>query len=206
MSRFATLVALAAGAMALTVACEDPSSSSSSSGESSGGPSGADDGGEVPSGVRICPPPELPTACSDEELAPYRACVGAKCDEAYKACFGPDWKRGTFSGACGTYIGCLNECECSDLECRMSCVRDQACTECLQGATCSDACELPRCAGTAPADDESCGALAACCEALSSESDPIYKDQCESGVRVADGDLVKCASILHSFRSNGLCL
>src|SRR5690606_25192125 len=126
MIRSAAILGLVAGAMLLTVACNEtspesndgsgggPGSSSGSSGGAPGSSSGSSGSGEVPSGVRICPPPSAPTTCSEEELAPYQACVATECDETYKTCFGPAWREGSFSGACGAFVECLNECECAD--------------------------------------------------------------------------------------------
>jgi hypothetical protein len=122
------------------------------------------------------------STCSTTDLNAYSNCVIAACDSNYKTCLGPNYKTGSYSGVCATYIGCVNACACNDTTCTTACgLPDASCQTCLsQLTTCSATCTIPSCflsggggtggglggsAGTVVSG--TCADLLACCNATS---------------------------------------
>src|SRR5258708_21921627 len=50
-------------------------------------------------------------------------CVNQKCDATFQECYGPNYKSGTFAGACGANITCTQKCDCNDATCYGKCLR-----------------------------------------------------------------------------------
>lgn len=173
-------IIIVGSALAVATAC-----SSSTTGTSSGGTSGTGTSGGSTNGVKQCPSTGTSTSnCKSGELETYSTCVQDKCDGEYKKCLGPDYKTGTFAGACGSYVTCTNACACEDNTCRMKCTLSAECSSCFSGfGTCSQACTVPACAsqgssGTSGASGtaggKTCAELETCCNAKTGAS----KDAC----------------------------
>lgn len=70
--------------------------------------------------------------CKEADFKPQTQCLAPKCAEAYAACFGPDYAKGTYTGVCGAYMGCVGLCPCGDTACRSKCPAPAAdCLGCL---------------------------------------------------------------------------
>lgn len=209
------ILGFAVGAVTLGLACSDSSSnnnasSSGSSGTTSGGTSGSTGssgsfstcqgqaGGTSGTGE---------SKCTDAELKTYNDCVLAKCDAKYKECYGPDYKSGKLSGACGTWVTCTQKCPCTDAQCMMNCPMDDACTSCAVGAgSCANACPLPECAKTStppPSGDSgtsagTCADLKACCDKMAAGQ---LKDSCNQAHDSASGNDATCGQVYSGLKS-----
>lgn len=195
-----------AGVLVLACSSSDDSSTNGSGGStgSSGGSTGSSGG----SGFKSCPPASGTTgSCSAADFEPYQTCVTEKCDSVYKQCYGADYKSGKFSGACGTYIECVQKCDCNDTKCFSACKPDSACTECSKGfGTCSSGCTIPACAteGSSSGGTTSgtCADLQACCDAI---ADADQKSGCQQAKDAANGNDSTCGQYYSGFKSAGLC-
>lgn len=184
-------VGLAGGIVALAGACSEDSTGTSSGSTSSGG-STSSSGGTTSSGgtsgssgssgsFSTCKSSgSSSNSCTQAELKTYNDCVLSKCDSAYKECYGPDYLKGTYSGACGDTITCYQKCDCTDFTCLGACKPSDACTTCSQKiSACSKECTAPECltkpadAGSSSGGDSgatgSCATLSACCAKLSGQ-------------------------------------
>ena len=85
------------------------------------------------------------TTCTQAELDAYSTCFATACDATFQMCYGPGFKSGQFSGACGTYEACASKCACDDTACASACgTPPAACTTCLAGLlSCAFSCPLP---------------------------------------------------------------
>lgn len=197
-----TLTAIAVG-----VACssDDTSTSSSSSTggtgtSSSTGGTGASSGSNTSSGgasgFKNCSTGT--SNCTEAEAKPYSDCVLEKCDSTFKECYGPDYKSGTFAGACGAYVTCIQKCACNDLACFQACpLPDAACQTCSQKfVTCQDQCTKPACMNSSSSSSSSGGAgktcddLALCCAKISNAD---VKTVCQKAV--TDDNDAACATL-----------
>jgi len=88
-------------------------------------------------------------SCSAAEIAPYNTCLQTACDSQFKTCFGPNYKAGSYGGACAAYLTCTSKCACNDTTCASTCTPDATCLTCLLGTiSCSGSCTAPACAST----------------------------------------------------------
>lgn len=179
------LVAAAAIAFAIGVACsssDDKGSSSSSSGNTSSS------GTATGKAFHLCPAANTPANCSSTDVDTYNTCIANKCDTQFQQCFGADYKGGSFSGPCATYLACQQKCSCADQQCLTACQLPAACSTCEQGfATCTSNCELPACytsdGGTSSSSSSSsgstgpftCAQLQTCCAKIPAGDE---QDQC----------------------------
>ena len=129
--------------------------SGGTSGTSGGtsGTSGGTSGSSGSSGFKDCSTSS--SKCTEAEAKPYSDCLETKCGDKIKVAFGPDYKSGTFAGACKEYITCTQACNCNDSACSSKCIPDggfpKACTDALTDyGTCisTAGCEVPACAKT----------------------------------------------------------
>jgi hypothetical protein len=135
-----SLLVVSVMSVALASACGGGSKKAGDGG--SGGASGSG------SGIKMCAPDN--NTCTAAESKAYSDCVTTACDTQYKECLGPNYKSGSYSGACGTYVNCFNACPCNDTTCLLGCgLPDAACQACLASfQTCSGTCTEPACYST----------------------------------------------------------
>jgi hypothetical protein len=132
-ARFVTVFALAAGVGFIVANCGGSDSSSATNGLS-------------------CPTSSGTAACTAAQVKPYSDCVESKCGSAFQECYGSGYKSGSFSGPCGTWIGCYAKCNC-DKTCQSACGLPPAeCNTCLSTkvtpCVLGAACTYPMCNGT----------------------------------------------------------
>ena len=201
------VVALSTSAVALVIACSSDNTSSgsgtSSSGASSTSSSGSSGSGTA-SGFKQCSTGSSSSSkCTEAEFKPYTDCYSNNCDTKYKECFGADYKSGTFSGACGTWVTCTQKCDCSAsnyASCITACTQDSACTECSKGfLACGNGCTLPACATGGTPDGgggggATCADLTACCAKLSGAD----KSSCDAAKNAAGGADAVCGPLYTS--------
>jgi hypothetical protein len=201
------VIGIATGAIALIIACS--SDNSNSSGGSSGSTSSSGGSGSA-TGFKSCNTSSSSgtSTCTEAELKPYGDCVQTACDSKYKECYGPDYKSGTFSGACGTYITCTQKCDCNAANyssCVSACVLDSACGECSKGFLgCIQTCTLPACATAGSSSGTSgstgtatCATLQTCCDKLTGSA----KTQCDSAKSQAAGNDQICSAYYQAYKS-----
>jgi hypothetical protein len=133
-ARFLTVFALAAGFGFVVANCGS-----------------SDDAGSSSNNLN-CPSNTGGGTCTAEQNKAYSDCIIGKCDAKYQACLGAGYKSGSYSGPCGTWIGCTAKCGCGDMMCRSACgLPDQACQTCFSGelAQCvlASGCTAPVCTG-----------------------------------------------------------
>jgi hypothetical protein len=132
-ARFVTVFGLAATVGFIVANCGGSDSSSNSNGLN-------------------CPATNGGVTCNAEQTKAYGDCLQSKCDTAFQGCYGAGYKSGSFSGACGTWIGCYAKCSC-DKTCQAMCGAPPAeCLTCIsaQVSPCvtSSGCVSPTCTGT----------------------------------------------------------
>lgn len=124
------VLALVAAAGALAFACGDDDDDKGGGG--AGGPNKCDPGEDISGG----------DGCSDAQKKAYGECVENACQDKYAECYGPGYKNGNYSGACGDYMECTTACDCDDDACRQACTASSACTSCMIGfAGCALSCQ-----------------------------------------------------------------
>lgn len=204
---FSFAVVAAAATMALA-ACSSSDSTNNTSGNGGENGNGTGDGGGTGngdgngSGFKDCSGGNgsgEESKCTQQELQAYSSCISTNCDSTYKECYGDDYKSGSFSGACGDYIGCINACACSDVSCYQKCPQPSAaCTSCSEKlSTCSQKCTVPDCmkpdidSGTG--NGKTCADLSTCCEGI---EDADMKSACEQAA--AGGNETVCSSLYGS--------
>ena len=173
-----------------------------------GGCGGSDSNAPPPpsTGNLMCP---TGTSCTPAEIQSYGECLSNACDAEYKACFGPDYMSGQFSGVCGTVYGCYARCACNDTACRTRCgVPDATCQLCLANnfAGCMNSCTPPACTGATNPDAGgfyTCADLMRCCGLL---TDATQKMVCNIYYQQAspNGNAI-CSPFYQSFKIQGLC-
>jgi len=178
-----------------------------------GGGSGSGTGGTTGGAPKMCT--SSSNTCTSAEINTYSNCVLAACDTDYKTCLGPNYKTGSYSGVCATYVGCINACACNDTACSTACgLPDTSCETCLsQIATCSSTCTLPACYLTTGAGGTSgglggstgtvvggtCADLLACCNASSASLKATCMQAYTSEMQLG-GDLA-CGVALSTLKS-----
>lgn len=210
MTRKIFIFGFAAGIVGLALACDSSSESSSSGGNGNGtssgtsgsqGSSGSQGNG---SGFKNCA--TQGTSCSEAELKPYSDCLADKCEAGWKKCYGDGFMSGSFSGPCGTYMECVQKCDCADTNCVIACKPDEACQTCATEIVgCGDSCTEPECAKTTPdagSKNATCADLTACCDSMAAGE---QKDGCQSAKDEANNDDSKCATYYNAFKAGGLC-
>ena len=117
----------------------------------------------------------LPKGCTQAEIDTYTDCITDSCEPTLEKCYGPDYRSGTFSGACKDNLECATkDCTCGDSACMMNCPGASACGQCFVANPCGTDCKIPTCAvagGLADAGididlDKTCEDLLKCCAAL----------------------------------------
>jgi hypothetical protein len=210
---------LVAAGVALTVACSSSSSSDGSSGSSGGTSSGSTSSGSTSSGstssggsgFKDCSSSGSSgsSGCTAAELKPYTDCVTAACDSTYKQCYGNAYATGTFAGPCGSYITCIQKCNCGDTACYQACGTPSSdCQTCQQGlASCSGGCTLPACATASSSSSSSsssggtaktCADLQTCCDAI---TDPTIKSTCQSSHDSAASSDATCNVLYNTYKT-----
>lgn len=104
---------------------------------------GDDDDDGDNSGSNMCDMPagQNMSGCSQAQIKEYSSCVEDACSDKYEECYGPNYKKGEFSGACASYMECVSECDCDDAACTQACTMTSACQSCVFGfASCSSSC------------------------------------------------------------------
>lgn len=215
MTRKIFIFGFAAGIVGLALACSSESSSSGGNGngtssgtsgsEGSSGTSGSNGGNG--SGFKNCGVTSG-TSCTEAEMKPYSDCLTDKCDTGYKKCYGDGYKSGTFSGPCGTWMACVQKCDCNDTSCILACKPDEACQACsTEISTCGDSCTEPECSKQGVPDggnnaNATCADLQACCDSMAAGE---QKDGCQSALDDANDDDTKCAPYYNAFKTAGFC-
>lgn len=205
---FSFAVVAAAATMALA-ACSSSDSTSNTSGNGSengtgnGNGSGNGNGNGNSGGFKDCSGGGSSgggeSKCTQQELQTYSSCISTNCDSTYKECYGDDYKSGSFSGACGDYIGCINACDCSDVSCYQKCPQPSgACTSCSEKlSTCAQKCTIPDCmkpdVDSGSGSGKTCSDLSTCC---AGQSDADLKSACEQAA--AGGNDAVCDSLYGS--------
>ena len=215
MTRKIFFVGFAAGIVGLALACSNSDEGSSSGGNNNGnssgasGTSGGQSSGSSSSKFKNC---DITggTTCTEAELKPYSDCVLEKCDTSYKQCYGDDYRNGNFSGPCGTWMACVQKCDCTDTACVLACKLDEACKTCSEDAqveTCGESCIEPECSkqGTPKPDggnnpNATCADLQGCCDGMPAGE---QKDGCNSVAQ--GGDDANCGTAYNAMKSAGLC-
>jgi hypothetical protein len=178
---------------------------------------GGSDSSSTPSGLAC--PTTSGGSCSAAENKAYGDCIQNKCDGAYQMCLGSGYKSGSFSGACGAWIGCYAKCNC-DKACQANCGQPSGeCTTCLtaQVSPCvlSSGCAAPACTGggtggsgggtggSGGGGTGTCSDLMKCCAAI---ADASQKSACQNALTGAmmAGDQY-CGLLLTQFRASKLC-
>lgn len=203
MTRKIFTVGFVAGIVGLALACDggDESSSSGGNGTSSGASGG---NGSAFKDCSIT----TGTSCTEAEMKPYSDCLLSKCDAAYKKCYGDGYRSGSFSGPCGTWIACVQKCDCSDTGCILACQSDDACQTCASEVeSCHDTCEEPECSKQGVPDSgdggsATCADLQACCDSMEPGE---KKDGCQSAKDGSNGDDATCAQYYGTFKAASLC-
>ncbi len=214
MTRNIFIFGFAAGIVGLVVACSGGGDSSSSGGANNGNSSGTSGSPGTSSGssgsssndskFKTCPS-TTGTTCTEAEMKPYTDCLLQKCDAEYAKCYGADFKNGSFSGACGTWMTCVQKCACGDTQCILKCEPDEACQTCVTSSaidTCGDSCTEPACSANGTPDDDAktCADLEACCDGM---TDAGKKQACEAVV--GKGDDAQCGSAYTGFKGSADC-
>lgn len=155
-------------------------------------------------------------SCADTTgIASYGACIFTQCSSAYAACFGVDYRAGSYGGACKDWVTCANACGGCDASCLAAC-RDKsypaACGACvtqqiepcissaLSAGSCSAPCPSTD-GGAADASGGGCPALAVCCDSLPAERGT----DCATAFNAANGLDSACSDTLATYRSAGSC-
>jgi hypothetical protein len=190
------IVVTAASSLVALAACSGSTSNTgngdggaSSSGTSGSGTSGGTSGSGTSGGsaIKQCAPST--STCSETETNTYSSCIQEKCDATFTKCYGADYKSGTFSGDCGSYITCTQACACGDNTCLAKCTITDACKTCIIPAAqnCSAMCTAPACltggssgssgsSGTSGGGgSKTCADLKACCDKIPAGQ---MKDNC----------------------------
>lgn len=211
MTRNVLILSFSLAAIALACSSNDDATPGASSSGSSGslGSSGTAPTG---SGFKSCSSAGsgAQSRCTEAEMKPYNDCVQEKCSPQYEKCYGPDYKKGVFSGPCGTFITCIQKCDCSDLSCVQKCVTDtssDACSACSKDLeSCGETCTEPECAKTTPdagtAGGKTCADLTACCDAI---TDADQKTACNQAKTGAGSNDSMCSLYYTGFKAGGLC-
>ncbi len=209
MARKFFLVGFVAGIVGLALACSN-SDDGSSSGGNNNGTSGGTSGTSGTSGgngsFKNCGITSG-TSCTEAELKPYNDCVLDKCDTGYKKCYGDGYRNGSFGGPCGTWMACVQKCDCNDTSCILGCKLDDACSACVdETSSCGDSCTEPECAKGTPdggnTGNATCADLQACCDAVADED---QKAGCQQAKDAANGNDATCAQYYTGFKAAGLC-
>jgi hypothetical protein len=162
------------------------------------------------------------TACADSAgITAFGACVSTQCNSAYTACFGPDYRTGSYAGDCQDWANCTGACAGCDSTCLASC-RDQhytqACDTCvtqqlqpcisnaIAAGQCSAPCASDAGAGGAAAADAStstggCTSLAFCCNMLPPED----ATNCQIALTESGDVDSACDNALATYRASGKC-
>ena len=209
------IVVTAASSLVALAACSGSTTTTgngdggASSGTSGAGTSGSGTSGG--SGIKQCP--SSGSTCTEAETADYSSCIQSKCDSTYTKCFGADYKSGTYSGDCGTYITCTQACPCNDTACLSKCTITDACKSCIipAASNCSAMCEAPACAkggssgssGTSGTSGgggtHSCAQLKACCDKIPEGS---TKDSCNQTYDSIKTSESSCNSVYAGYASS----
>jgi len=177
---------VASGALAFACGDDDDDKKSENGGDADAGISaGRDSGaGGAKDGGASCDPMdqmEGTEECTPAQLKVYSDCVDTACSDEYTKCYGPGYKQGKFSGVCGTYLNCTQDCDCNDSACQAACNPSSECETCLQSfASCASSCiSKLQCAfgdsGVA-LGDKTCADLLTCCNSL---TDADQKTDCK---------------------------
>jgi hypothetical protein len=185
---------------------------------SSGGSNGGNDGGGAGGGGggNMCAPTGA-SSCTQAEVNTYNTCVQNACNTQFVACYGPNYKSGSFGGACASYAQCQNACGCTDTTCRNACTIPATCMSCLTTigtCTVSSGCAIPACFGGGfdggipgldggfpfDAGNFTCADLTACCNAI---TDADEKQGCQLIVSV--NNQLACSLAVSGYKTEGLC-
>lgn len=196
------------------VACGSSSSKSNDGGGSGGGTGTA-------GGPKICGTGTTNT-CTAAERNTYETCVQNACNATYTSCLGPNYKTGSYSGVCASYITCLNACPCNDTACLIACgAPSDACVTCLGQGECGMTCTQPACysmtgsgtggrsgsgtggtsgggTGGAPATGTACAELLACCNA---STNATLRMMCTQAVTMSEASDAACAASLTNLKA-----
>jgi len=186
---------------------------------SDSGPAASDTGaGPVTHGG--LPMPCSSGACTAEQNQLYADCVIDRCDEQYRACLGPGYRSGVWSGPCQAYLTCTVNCGCNDIACKSACPLPTAeCQSCLGNVgTCvlGSNCTPPVCGSSGALDaggaggaggggggGGTCNELMKCCNAITSAD---QKTQCNQFyMSIMQGGDAACGGVLMIYRANKLC-
>jgi len=205
MTRKILIFGFAASIVGLSLACSNSDEGSSSGGTGNGTGNGSGNGNGN-STFKTCSD-TTGTSCTEAEMKPYSDCLMDKCDTSYKKCYGDGYKSGSFSGPCGTFITCLQKCDCTDTQCILACKPDEACSTCSEEMqTCAGSCTEPECSkiGNDAGDtaNATCADLQACCDSV---ADPDQKEGCQQAKDAANDDDAACSSYYSAFKTAGLC-
>ncbi len=196
--------------VACTVTTTDGSQGSSSGGtSSSGAPAASSSSGGTgtssgssgtTSGPKECPDDSpTSTTCTDAEMKTYGTCIQNACDATFQECYGPDYAKGAYAGACGDYMKCTDKCACGDTACEEACGQPApSCVSCMQKfATCAGTCQAPACLGDTGTQtgNKTCADLSACCAAMPEGED---KTNCQQALELAGNNDVSCSAMYGS--------
>lgn len=134
------------------------------------------------------------TTCTKAELDSYGSCIMNACKVTYAECYGPNFDKGQFAGACGPTIACFNACECGDVACYSKCpAPSDACTACMEKvADCSSTCQAPACLEENPGGGgKTCADLSACCATKTGDD----KETCTMALGAANGNDAACGGL-----------
>lgn len=73
------------------------------------------------------------STCTQAETNAYSTCLSNACNSSFAACYGPNYKTGSYSGPCATYLTCVSKCACGDTACEVACTMDATCQTCETG-------------------------------------------------------------------------
>lgn len=102
-----------------------------------------DDDDDDSSGSNMCDMPagQSMSGCSQAQIKEYSSCVEDACSDKYEECYGPNYKKGEFSGPCASYMECISDCDCDDTACTQACTMPSACQSCVIGfGSCASSC------------------------------------------------------------------
>jgi hypothetical protein len=149
-------------------------------------------------------PITVPAGCTQAQLDEYTDCFSTSCEPTFEACYGPDYRDGTYAGPCKAQIECATEtCDCDDTACMMNCPGTQMCVQCITGMVCGRDCKIPTCGLDEALRDsgislnKTCDDVLACCATLAAEQ----MQQCMTTINMvkqgggANADLV-CSGLL----------
>jgi len=111
---------------------------------------------------------QFPGTCTQADFDTWNQCLIDACQDVFATCYGPNYRSGTFAGACGAFAQCASRCACNDGACTAACPGAQACADCLTRNVCGGDCEEPRCAlaGSGIDGSKTCEDLRVCCIGL----------------------------------------